>query len=192
MEKKLTATLATVQAAHPAATVETWSQDEARLGLFPILRRVWAPRGQRPIAQVAPRHIWEYVYTFVHPASGTTHTWLCPSVNIATMSAVLAAFAEAVEAGPNKQVIIVLDQAGWHVSPKLSVPAGLHLEFLPSHSPELQPTERIWPLVREVLANHTPPDRASLCEQLEQRCAWIANHPELVQALTNYHWWPPS
>jgi len=35
-------------------SVETWAQDEARLGLQPVLRRVWSPRGERPIAWSQP------------------------------------------------------------------------------------------------------------------------------------------
>ena len=35
-------------AAHPDAAVEVWAMDEHRIGLQPVLRRVWAPRGHRP------------------------------------------------------------------------------------------------------------------------------------------------
>src|SRR5919205_47875 len=50
--------------------VELWAEDEHRAGLKPILRRVWAKRGQRPIAVSRPRYEWLYLYAFVHPASG--------------------------------------------------------------------------------------------------------------------------
>jgi hypothetical protein len=37
--------------AHPAAErVELWAEDETRLGLKPVIRRVWAPVGERPTA----------------------------------------------------------------------------------------------------------------------------------------------
>ncbi len=37
--------------AHPEAeVVELWAEDEARLGLKPVNRRVWAPVGRRPTA----------------------------------------------------------------------------------------------------------------------------------------------
>ncbi len=36
-----------VRAAHPKARVELWAEDEMRVGLKPVLRRVWAPRGKR-------------------------------------------------------------------------------------------------------------------------------------------------
>src|SRR6266446_7750619 len=44
---------------------------------------------------------------------------------------------------------LVLDQAGWHSSKELVVPEGIHLLFLPPHSPELQPCERLCPLSNE-------------------------------------------
>src|SRR5215204_2173957 len=50
---------------HPA-----WATDEHRLGLKPILRRVWAPKGQRPIALGHHRYKWLYVTAFVQPTSG--------------------------------------------------------------------------------------------------------------------------
>ena len=59
-----------VQAAHPTATVTLWAEDEHRLGLLPVLRRVWAPKGQRPIAHVQRRYQWLYVYGFVRPSTG--------------------------------------------------------------------------------------------------------------------------
>ena len=43
------------------------------------------------------------------------------------LSAVPAAFAQAVGAGKDKLVVLVLDQAGWHVSDKLVVPDGIVL-----------------------------------------------------------------
>jgi hypothetical protein len=190
MEKKLTATLAEIQAMLPQARLEVWCQDEARLGLFGALRRVWAPRGQRPIALVQPRRIWAYVSAFVHPASGRTHLWVWSGVNIPMMTAMLASFATLTGACASKRIVLIVDQAGWHISQKLVVPEGLHLVYLPSHTPELQPTERIWPYMREAVANDTPADRADLYHRLEQRCLWVANNPEVIQAATHFHWWP--
>jgi len=44
--------LGRLEEAYPEAEVELWSEDEARLGLKPVMRRVWAPVGRRPIARV--------------------------------------------------------------------------------------------------------------------------------------------
>ena len=50
-----------MKAAHPAASVAVWAADEHRLGLVPVARRVWAPRGQRPAALARRRYEWLYV-----------------------------------------------------------------------------------------------------------------------------------
>jgi hypothetical protein len=46
--------------------------DEHRIGLKPITRGVWAPKGERPIALGHHRYEWLYVHGFVEPASGRT------------------------------------------------------------------------------------------------------------------------
>ncbi len=52
-----------------------------------------------------------------------------------------------------KRVILLLDQADFHTGGEVVVPEGMELEFLPARSPKLQPTERLWPLVNEKVAN---------------------------------------
>lgn len=68
--------------------------DEGRVGLKPILRTVWAPRGERPRALVHPRYEWTYLSAFVHPESGSTSFWLTPSVGKEIFMLLLHAFAE--------------------------------------------------------------------------------------------------
>ena len=47
--------------AHPKAEVELWAEDEARLGLKPLIRRVvWAPVGKRPVARFKRGYKWTY------------------------------------------------------------------------------------------------------------------------------------
>src|SRR3954471_20639446 len=52
VQKKLEQAVAEERAQHPDTPVEVWATDEHRIGLKPILGRVWAPKGQRPIALV--------------------------------------------------------------------------------------------------------------------------------------------
>ena len=53
---------------------------------------------------------------------------------------------------------------------QLEVPEGIHLLPLPPYSPELQPAERLWPLVNEPLANEAFETIAEVEELVEQRC----------------------
>jgi transposase len=72
-------------------------------------------------------------------------------VSIPLFEAELAAFATAVGASPTRQIVLVLDRAGWHSAQRLHVPDHVHLLFLPPYSPELQPAEHLWPLTNTVL-----------------------------------------
>src|SRR3982751_4075456 len=47
VQKKLEQAIDEASAQHPDTPIEVWATDEHRLGLKPILRRVWAPKGQR-------------------------------------------------------------------------------------------------------------------------------------------------
>jgi transposase len=179
-----------LQQTYPGEGVELWTTDQHRIGLKPILRRVWSPRGQRPRAPVQHRYQWCYLYAFVHPPSGRTVWLLLPTVSVAAFTIALAEFAQAVGAGHGRQILLVLDGAGWHVSTQLAVPHGLHLHVLPPYSPELQPAERLWPLTNEALANRHFRDLDELQAVQVQRCLTLQAMPEVIRAHTNFHWWP--
>jgi hypothetical protein len=160
------------------------------VGLKPILRRVWARRGTRPRAVVHPRYEWEYVYGFVQPETGATHWLLLPTVSIAAFTAALAHFAALVGAGPTKRILLVVDQAGWHISPQVELPEGIQLVFQPPYSPEVQPAERLWPLTNEALANRTFRSLDELDAVLGDRCVQLAEQPDVIRSHTLFHWWP--
>jgi len=120
---------------YPTAKVQLWCEDEARLGLKPIVRKVWSPIGRRPLVKVHQRYEWTYLYAFAHPNSGEVHWLILPTVSAEVFSMALEHFAREVGAGKRKRIILVLDRAGWHTAKKkLKVPEGLHLEFLPPHT----------------------------------------------------------
>ena len=45
--------------------------------------------------------------------------------------------------------VVLMDQAGWHITDKLEVPANISIIALPSKCPELNPVENIWQFMRE-------------------------------------------
>lgn len=166
--------------------------DEHRIGLKPILRKVWAKRGQRPVAVVRPRYEWLYVYGFVRPETGETSFWLTESVNTETFGTILAAFArERLAAGGGAvEIDLVLDGAGWHTSGKLPVPEQISPVELPRYSPELQPAEHLWPVIDEVVANRVARDLQELIGWVGARCVALSDDKERVRQLTLFDWWP--
>jgi transposase len=88
--------------------------------------------------------------------------------------------------------MLVVDQAGWHIAHDLTVPEGIVLVLLPSASPELQPAERLWPLLDEPGANRAFPDLDALEAVLVDRCRTLEADPDRLKAHTHFHWWPPD
>ena len=50
---------------------------------------------------------------------------------------------------PGAHAVLLLDQAGWHLSDKLDIPDNITLMPLPPKSPELNPVENIWQFMRD-------------------------------------------
>jgi transposase len=193
LTKRLPERLREIEEAHlEAEAVELWAEDEARLGLKPVLRRVWAPVGKRPTARFKRGYEWTYLYGFVRPQSGEVFWLILPTLNVRVFSMALREFAEEVGAGESKRVLLVVDRAGWHTGGEVEVPEGLHLEFLPPGSPELQPAERLWPLANEAVANRLFEKIEELEEALVERCVELLDQHETIRDLTNYHWWPQT
>jgi transposase len=112
-----------------------------------------------------------------------------PHLAAEMMQLFLDAFA-AEHALPGKRVVLVVDGASVHRAKSLRVPERITLVSLPAYTPELNPAERLWPLVKEGVANRAHQSLASLEEAVCGRCQRIT--AAQVAALTNYHWWPAA
>lgn len=106
---------------------------------------MWSKRGKRPVINTIPRYEWLYLYGFVCPQSGQSAWLVMPTVNTEVFNIALAQFARDIGVSQEKQIILILDGAGWHRSAEVVIPEGMHLIFLPPYSPELQPAEKLWP-----------------------------------------------
>ena len=174
---------------NPKAKVEVWFFDEHRVGLKPIIRKVWAPIGKRPIAIVEHQYEWVYVYGFVEPKTGRTRYYLIPRVNSQWVNLVMKTFAEEEEISEEKIIILVEDNAGWHKSKNRELPEGVKVENLPAYSPELQPAERLWSIIDEPLVNEHFNSIEEIEEILVKRCCYVEeNMREEIKNLTDYHW----
>ncbi len=171
-------------------TLEMWVTDEHRVGLQPLLRRVWALRGQRPIVPIWPRYEWLYIYAFAHPPSGRAFFLLMPSIEIVAFNLALQEFAAFVQPSPLHQVLILLDNASYHSSPKVQRPAGLDLRFLPAYSPELQPAEHLWQFTDKPLVNRWFKTLDELESVLVEHCSWLQHQHALIRSATLFDWWP--
>jgi hypothetical protein len=121
-------------------------QDEGRFGRISRPKRCWAPPGIRP--QVPSQVVRESVYIFaaVAPGAGLMTSLVLPSANTAMMNLFLEHVSQSFE---NYFLVMQVDQAGWHRSKELLVPANIRLIEQPAYSPEVNPVEHLWEELRE-------------------------------------------
>jgi transposase len=165
-----------------------WAEDECRLGLKPIARRVWALKGHRPRSCGRTRFEWLYVYAFARPRTGQTFSVILPRVNVERMADALAAFAASADPAGRKVLVVLVDNAGWHVAGRLAVPGNVVLHYLPPCTPELQPVEPYWALVREAVANRSIGRIDRLRAILRSRLGYLTRNPDTVQPIVCFRW----
>src|SRR6516225_9176519 len=83
----------------------------------------------------------------VCPKEGKGAALILPACNTEAMNLHLAEIAAAV--APAAHAILLVDQAGWHMSTRLVVPANITIILLPPKCPELNPVENVWQFMRE-------------------------------------------
>ena len=126
--------------------------DEARVGQQGTLTRVGAKRGSRPRAVRDRRYTWAWLFGAVCPGRGVGAAVVLPHVDVEAMNIHLAEISRNVAAGAH--AVLVLDQAGWHTSPKLQMPENISLPPLPPYAPELNPVEQVWAYLRANFLSH--------------------------------------
>ena len=142
------------------------SQDEARLPMVPTLARTLGVKRHRPVVGTRDDKGLLYVFAVLHLTTAAVHatTLACPKVRKKVgqpsknrrMQAAFAAHLRHVgrvyppETHP--RVVLVIDNAPWHRGQEVTkaLAAHPHLEFyrLPSYSPQLNPIERFWKVLR--------------------------------------------
>ncbi len=187
LKKRLTEALAQLRLTHK--NVQVWAEDEHRVGLQPVLRAVLAPVGQRPVVTVNPRYQWLWVMAFVEPITGRNVWFLMPYLNAKVFQIVLDAFAQELALPQDTGVVLVVDQAPWHIAKCIEAPVGFELLFLPPYSPELQPAEHLWALSDEVLFNQNFEDLDALQDAFSEQCVLLERDVERVKSMTCFDWW---
>ncbi len=142
-------------------------QDEARIGQKNKLTRRWARRGTRPRVPRDQRTEWAYIFGAICPAKGKGAGLVMPWCDTDAMAAHLIEISAAVD--PGAHAVLIVDQAGWHLTPKLAIPDNITVLALPPRSPELNPVENVWQFMRDNwLSNRLRRHRRAVLPSLEQ------------------------
>jgi transposase len=104
-------------------------------------------RGTRPVAPHDQRTASTYIFGAICPRAGKGAAVVLPRCNTQAMALHLAEIAQAV--APGAHAALMVDQAGWHTSRKLAVPANISLVPLPPKCPALNAQENVWQFMRD-------------------------------------------
>ena len=124
------------------------SADEVRIEHEAITRRAWCKRGARTRMRVDRKRQSQSYIGFLHEADGNVDLMRLDWQNT---SNIVKALTDLTLKYPDKTIVVVWDNAGWHKSKKLREHLGkgnilerIHLINLPPYSPNKNPIERVW------------------------------------------------
>ena len=138
----------------------------------------------RPTAPAQLVREFVQVFAAVAPQTGELISLILPVANTAMMNLFLAHVSETLA---NYFIVMQVDQAGWHHSRTLEVPANIRLITQPAHSPEVNPVEHLWEELREkYFHNRAYPSLDPLVEQLCLGLNAIATDKERVCSLMGF------
>ncbi len=118
-----------------------------RVGQKTHRTRRWARTGTRPRQVADLRTGCAYLYGAICPERGTGAAMVMQRADTQGMQLHLDEISANI--APGAHAILILDQAGWHTTGKLSIPGNITLLPLPPRSPELNPAENIWEYLRQ-------------------------------------------
>jgi len=90
---------------------------------------------------------------------------------------------------PNEKLVMVLDQAGWHLGHNLKIPKNMRLLSLPPYSPELNPMENVWDALREKSFHNRVFESLDQMEQhLLIALREIEKSPNVTKSVSDWPW----
>jgi hypothetical protein len=167
--------------------VEIWFQDECRIGQKNGRARIWARKGTRPSLPADQRYESADLFGAICPARGAGAALVMPHADTEAMQHHLDEISRNV--GRGAHAILLLDRAGWHTTGNLAVPRNITLIFLPSRSPELNPTENIWQYMRQNwLSNRVFETYEAVVDAACQAWNRLVVRPEIIRSIGIREW----
>jgi transposase len=166
--------------------VRVWAADEARYGLHDRLRRCWGRRGVRLVKRMQMDYEWGYLYGAMDVVAGESEFLIMPSVGLPLTRMFLAQLASR---DPGAHHVVIWDNAGFHHRPgDPSLPPNIHLLPLPPYSPELNPAERLWDMVRDMTSNVVHGTIGAMDDAVAAAAKTFYDAPDRVRSLVGNGW----
>lgn len=163
-----------------------WVMDEARFGLQPCHRRAWVSKGVRATKDSTISYQWQYVWAALQIGGGGSEYLYSDKAD----GDFTASFLEQISRrDPGAVHVVIWDGAGFHLQSKDSrIPANVAVLTQPPYSPELNPVEKLWDMMRDGLCNRR---WKSLEHLLQEATRWLRefwSEPSKTYSLIGQGW----
>jgi putative transposase len=163
--------------------VDLWFADESGFEGDPRPRRRWDQKGRKTRVTKNGGHLRMNVMGMVCPRTGDFFAIEASHSDTETFQAFLDEAGKTIsfERAIN---ILVLDNAAWHRR-KSTIWHGWRPMYLPPYSPDLNPIERVWKIMKaNWFNNHVCKNEEQLLERLDQAILDVIAHPGKTQKTT--------
>lgn len=129
---------------------------------------------------------YTYAYGAVSPLDGKSDFLILPSMRTEAFAYFLRELSARYR---DEHIALFVDGASSHRTAKLRVPENITLIALPPYSPQLNPIENLWKVMRERFfpnLDYETMDR--LEENLADTMQYLEETPELIRSVTGYQW----
>lgn len=144
--------------------------------------RVLTARGIKPVCPFQHRFDNLYLFGAFSPITGSSLLLELPECNTDMFQLFLN---ELSDQDKREFKIMILDNGAFHKAKRLVIPDNIALLFLPPYSPELNPAEKVWWILKKAVSMKVFKSIDDLSEKLEQIIGHLLTVPKL-KSLTGY------
>jgi transposase len=167
------------------STQDIWFADESGFEGDPRPRRMWDKKGRKTRSTKNGDHIRMNILGMVCPRSGEFFALEATHVCSDMFQAFLDEAEESIEP-ERKRNILILDNASWHKKKSLDRHRFEPL-YLPPYSPDFNPIERLWLLMKDRwFNNHVCRNMDGLIERLDRAILDMIGRPEELKTTTSF------
>ena len=125
-----------------------YCQDESRFGLLTLSHKALTVKGVKPLCNYQHRFDNTYLFGAFSPINRNLLLLEMPQCNSSNFQTFLEHLGKEDE---QEFKILILDNGAFHHAKSLIIPDNIALLFLPPYSPELNPAEKVWWMIKREL-----------------------------------------
>jgi hypothetical protein len=133
---------------HKFSRFNIYCQDESRFGLLTLAHKALTIKGVKPICNYQHKFDNTYLFGAFSPINGNHLILELPQCNCNMFQTFLDEFSML---DKEEFKIVLLDKGAFHHAKSLMIPKNIALIFLPPYSPELNPAEKVWWMIKREL-----------------------------------------